>query len=260
MKRTLVVLSCAILCLSIALSARAQGGAIAGAITGIVKDPSGLPVANAMVEAANPALIEKSRTTHTDDQGLYKIVNLPAGTYTVTFSADGFNRVQREGVELMTSFTATVDATMAVGSVTQTVTVTEAVPVLDTTSTEVQKVLANNVLASLPIGKSAATFVSLIPGAVGTATNQDVGGTKGENTQGLPHSREPDRRLHPIARRNVLRNAGGRREFHDQHESDIHSGSDAGNQRLQRAELGPGRADQLHPAAGRQRPSRLVPI
>jgi hypothetical protein len=185
MKRTLVVLSCAVLCLSIAVSARAQGGAIAGAITGIVKDPSGLPVANAMVEAASPALIEKSRTTRTDDQGLYKIVNLPAGTYTVTFSADGFNRVQREGVELMTSFTATVDASMTVGSVAQTVTVTEAVPVLDTTSTEVQKVLANNVLASLPIGKSAATFVSLIPGAVGTATNQDVGGTKGENTQGF---------------------------------------------------------------------------
>ena len=67
------------------------------------------------------------------------------------------------------------------GSVEQTVTVTGEAPVLDTQDTVVQKILSNPVIEALPIGKSAADYPSLIPGAVAPAGNQDVGGLRGEN-------------------------------------------------------------------------------
>ncbi len=56
--------------------------------------------------SASPALIEQSRTVVTDDQGVYRIVRLVPGVYTVTFTLPGFGSVRREGLELTTGFTA----------------------------------------------------------------------------------------------------------------------------------------------------------
>ena len=60
----------------------------------------------------------------TDERGLFRIVSLPPGTYSVTFALPGFNQVKRDGVELTGSFTAQIDADLAVGGVTETITVT----------------------------------------------------------------------------------------------------------------------------------------
>ena len=59
-------------------------------ITGTVKDPSGAVLPGVTVEAASPALIEKVRTAVTDGTGQYRIVDLRAGTYSVTFTLTGF--------------------------------------------------------------------------------------------------------------------------------------------------------------------------
>ena len=64
------------------------------------------------VEASSPALIEKVRTAVTDDRGLFRIVSLPPGTYSVTFSLPGFNQVRRDGIELSGSFTAQIDTAL----------------------------------------------------------------------------------------------------------------------------------------------------
>ena len=64
-------------------------------------------------------------------------------------------------------------------------TVTTEAPVLDTQDSVVQKIVSSAVLESLPIGKSAADYPSLIPGAVAAAANQDVGGLQGEQAQGF---------------------------------------------------------------------------
>src|SRR5688500_13544922 len=77
-------------------SAQQTGSGLAG----VVRDTSGGVLPGVTVEAASPALIERVRTVVTDDQGLYKIVDLRPGTYTVTFTLPGFSIVVREGVEL----------------------------------------------------------------------------------------------------------------------------------------------------------------
>src|SRR5690348_10606611 len=79
-----------------------------GIIAGVVKDTSGAVMPGVNVEAASPALIEKIRAAVTDTAGQYKVVDLPPGTYTVTFTLVGFNAVKREGVELSAGFTANV--------------------------------------------------------------------------------------------------------------------------------------------------------
>ena len=83
--------------------ASAQGTST-GAIAGTAKDASGAVLPGVTVEASSPALIEKSRTTVTDDNGEYKIIELRPGTYTVTFTLPGFNTFKRDGLELRAEF------------------------------------------------------------------------------------------------------------------------------------------------------------
>src|SRR5918994_1409245 len=84
-------------------------------IAGATRDTSGAALPGVTVEATSPALIEKVRTAVTDDRGVFRIVNLPPGTYSVTFALAGFNLVRRDGVELSGSFTAPIDVEMTVG-------------------------------------------------------------------------------------------------------------------------------------------------
>jgi hypothetical protein len=86
------------------------------AIGGIVSDPSGAPMAGALVEASSTALIEKTRKTLTDAAGRYRLEDLVPGTYRVRFTLQGWKPYQREGVELAGSFTAVVNAELAVCS------------------------------------------------------------------------------------------------------------------------------------------------
>src|ERR1043165_2127544 len=105
------------------------------AIAGTVKHPSGAVLPGVTVEAASPVLIEKTRTAVTDGSGQYRIIDLRAGTYTVTFTLTGFNTVKREGIELSGSFTATINAEMKVGAVEETITVSGETPIVDVQST-----------------------------------------------------------------------------------------------------------------------------
>ena len=118
----------------IALSAPAAWAQQASGIGGVVRDSAGLAMPGVTVEAASPALIEKVRSVVTDGEGRYSLVDLRPGAYTVTFTLTGFSTVSREGIELGVGFTATVNVTMAVGALAETITVTGASPVVDTQS------------------------------------------------------------------------------------------------------------------------------
>jgi hypothetical protein len=164
------------------------------AIAGTTKDASGAVLPGVTVEASSPALIEKVRTTVSDDRGLYRIVNLPPGTYVVTFTLQGFNVVKRDGVELSGSFTAQIDADMAVGGLAETITVTGASPIVDITSVRRQTTISSEMLTSIPTARSWAATALLIPGIVtigGSPPDVQVtpqmtvfGGAGGRNNEG----------------------------------------------------------------------------
>jgi hypothetical protein len=157
------------------VAAWAQGSAIAG----VVRDSTGGVLPGVTVEAASPVLIEKVRTAVTDDQGFYRIVDLRPGTYTITFTLTGFSTVKRQGLELTTNFTATVNAELTVGSLEETVTVSGESPVVDIQNVVQQRVITRDVLETLPTAKSIQSLGALIPG-LQVGTNQDVGGTSGD--------------------------------------------------------------------------------
>jgi hypothetical protein len=151
-----------------------------GTIAGVVKDATGAVLPGVTVEASSPALIERARMVTTDGQGEYKIVDLRPGTYAVTFDLSGFAKVKREGIELTTGFTATVNAEMKVGSVAETVTVSGASPVVDVQNVRSENVLTRDILDTIPTGKTIQGYAALTLGVTVLNAAQDVGGNGGE--------------------------------------------------------------------------------
>jgi hypothetical protein len=148
-------------------------------ITGVVRDTSGAVLPGVTVEAASPALIERTRTVTTDGTGQYRIVDLRPGPYTVTFTLPGFTTVRREQVELTGTFTATINAELRVGTLEETVTVTGESPVVDVQSTNRQRVIDREVLDNIPSSRTEYTLGVLVPG-VNASGGQDVGGSGGQ--------------------------------------------------------------------------------
>src|SRR5688572_28908687 len=130
-------------------AARAQA-----VIAGTVRDSSGAVLPGVTVEAASPTLIEKVRSVATDGTGQYRIEDLRPGTYTVTFTLQGFNTFKREGIELTGSFTATINAELRVGALTETITLTGESPVVDVQSARREVTLNSDVLQSIPSVRS----------------------------------------------------------------------------------------------------------
>jgi hypothetical protein len=137
------------------------------------------------VEASSPALIEKVRSVVTDSQGLYKIIDLRPGVYTVTFTLPGFSVVKREGIELTNDFTAQVNAELRVGALEETITVSGQSPLIDTQSVTQKKSLTSDLIDALPTGRSFQNLSVLVPGVQIALGNQDVGGTGGQRYQTL---------------------------------------------------------------------------
>jgi len=161
------------------VAARAQSS-----ITGVVKDASGAVLPGVQVDASSPVLIEQTRTVVTDSQGVYRIVDLRPGTYRVAFTLPGFSTFERAGVDLPASFTATVNAEMKLGSLSETITVSGEAPVVDVhTASQSQQVIPSEIRNAIPLPSNAAAFVAMIPAATQAASDRDVGGIRGENSQ-----------------------------------------------------------------------------
>lgn len=173
--RSVLALSCAVYPAVVA----AQTGST---IAGTVRDSSGSVLPGVTVAASSPALIEKVRAAVTDGEGRYSIVSLRPGTYTVTFELPGFTTVRREGLELTSDFTATVNAELKVGALEESITVTGESPIVDTQAITQRHVMTREVLDVLPTGRNIQAVGIMIPGTSiavggGGALSRDVGGS-----------------------------------------------------------------------------------
>src|SRR5215831_8569500 len=120
------------------------------AIAGVVRDTTGAVMPGVTVEAASPALIEKTRTVVTDSAGQYRIVDLTPGTYQVTFTLPGFKTFKRPDLILEGTFTAQVNAELQVGAVEESIQVTAASPVVDVSGSTTEFVANREVLDNIP--------------------------------------------------------------------------------------------------------------
>ena len=161
----------------------ASAAQVLGTLTGTVRDASGAVLPGVTVEASSPALIEKVRTAVTDGTGQYRIINLPPGSYVITFTLTGFSTVRREGVDVSINVTSSIDADMRVGQVQETVTVIGGASVVDLQSTAQTTVADEKTFKELPSGGSWVNIAQLIP-AINSAFfgNRDVGGLQGDQT------------------------------------------------------------------------------
>lgn len=164
-----------------------------GNIVGVVKDTSGAVIPGVSIEAASPALIERIRTAVSDEQGRYRMVDLRPGLYRVTFVLPGFGTLRREGIEVTTGFTATVNGELKVGTVEEAVTVTEQVSMVDVQNIQQQVTISSITLDALPTSKRPAQLITLIPAANAGGTNfHDVGGVGSDRGFFGVHGQRPD--------------------------------------------------------------------
>lgn len=149
-----------------AFAPRAFGQATYGNIIGTVTDTTGAPAPGVEVKVKNIAT-GVSVTVTTNGSGNYSAPNLLPGTYTLNFSKQGFQSFAQQNVTVAVSTTSRVDAELNVGSMSQTVTVTGAPPLLQTTNAEVTTDLTSHIVESLPVAnRNFTNFELLVPGTV----------------------------------------------------------------------------------------------
>ena len=142
----------------------AFGQQTTGSIVGTVKDQQGAVVTTATVKATNVDT-GYSRSAPANGYGEYRIDYLPVGAYTVEVTAPGFERFVQKNLALDVDQTLTVDMTMAVGAASQTVTVTEAPPVVNTADAVLGRTIEPNEIIGLPlVNRNIYSELSLTPG------------------------------------------------------------------------------------------------
>src|SRR5258708_29622925 len=120
-----------------------------GSIVGTVVDPSGAPVARVRIESHNQDTNETQQAT-TNGEGYYEFPLLPAGHYHLEAEAPGFDRLHGAVFELNTGTRPRIDLQLRVGVVSQTVDVSAAAPLINTTTTDLGVVMTRARTDELP--------------------------------------------------------------------------------------------------------------
>lgn len=154
---------------------------ITGSIAGTVKDPQGAVVNTATIRATN---IETgfSRSVPANGYGEFRIDYLPIGTYTVQVEAAGFKRFIQKNVTVAVDQIQPLGVTLEIGAQSQTVTVTEAPPLVDTSTAELGRTISPTEIIGLPlVNRNAYSELSLTPGVMANSASQQ------QNASGTPN-------------------------------------------------------------------------
>jgi hypothetical protein len=152
-----------------------------GSIAGRVLDQQGAAVPGVTVTAKS-ASTGFTRTEVSDAEGVYRLSSLPVGVYDVNAELQGFSTVSRKAVDVNVGQTQSIDFSLKVASLAETVNVTGATPLIETTNASVGQIIDPKRIESLPLnGRQFANLAATIPG-VGLGFHSDP--TK--NTQYAP--------------------------------------------------------------------------
>src|SRR5205807_7272887 len=130
-------------------------------LLGVVRDKTGAAIPEAQVTAQN-VLTSFTRATVSDESGAYLITNLPVGEYTITAQKPGFARFVQKGITLDVEQNARVDIALAVGDVSESVTVTAESTGVETRSTAVGELVDRTRIQELPLNGRNAMSLALV--------------------------------------------------------------------------------------------------
>jgi hypothetical protein len=166
-----------LLALLTAAPAFAQGGGASstGTIQGKVTDAQSAVLPGVTVTATSPSALG-AQTTVTSETGVYRFPALPPGVYALSFELGGFNTLRREGIQIALGFTASVNVELALATLQETVTVSGASPIIDTTTTRVQQNFKMEQLQGIPNGRDMWSLLAVTPSV--QMGRIDVGGNR----------------------------------------------------------------------------------
>jgi hypothetical protein len=149
-------------------------GSVAGSIKGVVMDPQGGVITDAVITVSSPAMLTP-KTEKSVAGGAFLLVQLPPGEYEITCSFPGFKTFEQTGIVLTAGFTATINVTLALGETSQTVTVSGVdTPVVDVQSSTTPITFDSTLLGNTPSGNDPWSTLAQTPGV--TVSTFDVGG------------------------------------------------------------------------------------
>ncbi len=143
----------------------ALGQAVNGTILGTVTDQTGASVANATVTATLTST-GAAHTSATNSSGNYTFPDMQPGTYTITVDANGFKKFQQQNLTLLNNTTVRADATLAPGSISETITVSTAPPLLQTDRADISTKLETSQVSEMPLGtgRNFQSLLNIVPG------------------------------------------------------------------------------------------------
>lgn len=156
-------------------SAFGQAQSNAADLQGTVKDSTGAVVTNATVTARNPAT-NLSRNATSNDEGFYRIVNLPPGEYEITVEAANFKKAVLPNITVTIGQAAEVNVTLEPGQITETVTISDATSeIVETSKTAVATTIDQQRINNLPINERNYIYFALTTSTVGRDAGRPIG-------------------------------------------------------------------------------------
>src|SRR6266568_1810548 len=150
---------------------RAEGQSPNGNINGLVLDPTSRVIASAEIIAVND-VTGVQFSSKTNDEGVYVLSNLPPGPYRLQISKVGFKTIIKPDITLNVQDALSINFTLPVGALLETVTVTGGAPLVNTENATVSTVVDRQFAENLPMnGRSFQTLIELTPGVVLTSNN-----------------------------------------------------------------------------------------
>jgi len=177
-------ISALLIALALGFTAAASAQETTGSISGRVVDTQGLGVPGVNVTVTGP---QGARSFVTDSDGNFRGPYLTPGTYVVRAELQGFKTVEQKNVNISLGQTVDLNLRMEVGGLTETVEVSGASPIIDTTRTTIGGTVDSEMLQNLPVGRRFSDTLYIVPGvsssgAAGSANPSVSGGSGLENT------------------------------------------------------------------------------
>jgi outer membrane receptor protein involved in Fe transport len=174
--------ACSLALLVALIPAVAAGQAADAILTGTVKDTTGGVLPGATVTARNMGTNEM-RTVASNEDGMYRITNLPRGRYEVKAELQGFKTMAQSDVLLTVGDTVRLDFGLEVGALSEVVNVVSQAALVNTEEGRISSLVDEKRVSELPLnGRNAFQLIDLQPGAVANPGNIVLGGSAGGNS------------------------------------------------------------------------------